>query len=361
MICMDKKDEQKYALVYDLGGTKLKVSIVDNSGRILGCVKREDVDRENGDSGLNEQGCRMAKSVYETNGVTLDKVVGIGVGAAGVWDFENNTILEAPNLDIKPITLPKEMGERFGKPVFGANDCTAGAWAAYLFGHGKGKNYKVVVYMTISSGTNIGVIINGEAFNGAFGVIPEFGHMTMNKRGNECSCGGIGHYEAHFSGGAVVRNFFRKMKEYELDIEKNWVYRLAETDIKQECGKNGLGVDSKQPSREEIIAKISAKHIYQGVRLNDFIANEATRDVPIALANAFEAIIACYGPNLIEIGGSMMHDEDLVLKPAIEELYSRNGIIQNILGRHPTVIVKSDFVDDIVTLGAAANVFKHMQ
>ena len=109
-----------------------------------------------------------------------------------------------------------ECAKRFGhkRQEIKLGDPYASEPYAYRFanrsGDDKEEDYHVVVYWTISSGTNIGVKIGDSMFKGEFGTIPEYGHhfhVEKDPFGNKILCGdgAVGHLEAAISGSGIAR------------------------------------------------------------------------------------------------------------------------------------------------------------
>src|SRR3989338_2791124 len=142
----------KKAVVVDLGGSKARVSLVDEKWNVFtnpGLTRK--LARDKGDKGLTAQILSMIYELLRGFKAIKGGIVGIGIGSAGIIDGKSLTINDAPNLSdiIKRITFPSELKKRFKVPVLMLNDTSAGALASYYFGYGKGKNHKVVVYLTI--------------------------------------------------------------------------------------------------------------------------------------------------------------------------------------------------------------------
>ena len=310
----------KKALVIDLGGTKVRVSLVDVNGKVYSKPHLKQKVMRAGNKQLTEQIFSMIDSLFKEFNVSKKDIIGIGVGSAGIIDRKNLTINDAPNLlDIsRTITFPRELKKKAGLPVYLINDTSAGALGSYYFGYGKNKRYKVVVYLTLSTGTNIGVVIGGKVFNGAKGMSPELGHIRIEKNGKRCNDGALGHLEPYISGSGIegtAKAIFRK------SISGRQIFDLA--------------WDGNQKARA--ILDDSADY----------------------LAAAFGIVISLFSPDLIEIGGGLIKNRDLLVTPAIKRLSDPKKYINYTLIKpqfHPLIKI-TKLGDDIVTKGAGVFVF----
>jgi predicted NBD/HSP70 family sugar kinase len=70
--------------------------------------------------------------------------------------------------------------------------------------HGFGACGADFVYVLVDSGVGAAIIIDGKPYVGPSGLSGEFGHITFNPLGNDCSCGKRGCIEAYTSVAAVL-------------------------------------------------------------------------------------------------------------------------------------------------------------
>jgi predicted NBD/HSP70 family sugar kinase len=128
-------------------------------------------------------------------------VVGIGVGVPGIINKEGSVLL-APNLHWENASLKKDLVERFHVPVVIENEANAGAVAEMRFGAGQAD--ETILYISAGIGIGVGIILNGELFQGKDGFSGEMGHMIIDMDGKPCSCGSRGCWEAYASEHALL-------------------------------------------------------------------------------------------------------------------------------------------------------------
>jgi predicted NBD/HSP70 family sugar kinase len=64
------------------------------------------------------------------------------------------------------------------------------------------------VYVSVSDGVGVGVVIHGELVRGRDHIAGEFGHMPLSLDGPRCLCGMLGCWEAYVSNLATLARYF---------------------------------------------------------------------------------------------------------------------------------------------------------
>jgi predicted NBD/HSP70 family sugar kinase len=70
-----------------------------------------------------------------------------------------------------------------------------------------------LVFVSVSDGVGLGVIIHGEMLRGRNNVAGEFGHAPLSLDGPRCSCGATGCWEAYISNRATLARYFGRAAE----------------------------------------------------------------------------------------------------------------------------------------------------
>jgi len=65
-----------------------------------------------------------------------------------------------------------------------------------------------IVFVSVSDGVGVGVVINGELMRGKHNTAGEFGHVPLSIDGPVCSCGANGCWEAYISNPATLSRYF---------------------------------------------------------------------------------------------------------------------------------------------------------
>ena len=191
------------ALAFDIGGTKIYTTIVDETGKILYDPVKfstpKDID------GIKD----VLKSQIREH---EDEVDVIAVATAGAVNNENTAVIGSTgNLVQGYYTIDFQSLSK--KPVFLENDANAAAWAEYKIGASKGS--KVSVMLTLGTGVGGGIIINDKILKGKSGAAGEMHFKMYPDHRRKCSCGSWDCYEAYASGTAL------KMTAEEMLGDKN--------------------------------------------------------------------------------------------------------------------------------------------
>jgi predicted NBD/HSP70 family sugar kinase len=131
---------------------------------------------------------------------------GIGISVPGRIDIASQHLLFAPNLRWSDVDLATPLKKMTGLSVELDNAANACALTELWSGrHGEGLSNLIAV--TVSDGIGVGMIMNGQLLRGAQGVTGEFGHVSLDEAGPECSCGNRGCWEVLASNAAAVRYY----------------------------------------------------------------------------------------------------------------------------------------------------------
>jgi len=180
----------------DMGGTNLRVAVVDRQGGV-----REDERVETPDE-IDAVLDAMTEVVTPMLART-PSIGAVGVGVAGLVDREG-TVHYAPNLPmLVEVPLGRLLAERLPRPVVVDNDANVAGWGELTHGAAVGVSNALVV--TLGTGVGGAILLDGRIVRGAHGFAAEIGHWQLDPRGARCACGENGHWEACASGTALGR------------------------------------------------------------------------------------------------------------------------------------------------------------
>jgi glucokinase len=189
---------ERIVFAVDLGGTHLRIALVDDSGSILKHLKLETPKDESPDAILDA----LANAAREW---CCDRVVAASIMVPGAVDSDKAVVVQAPNLpSLINFQLKAELQQRLGWPVFLENDANAAAVGEMWLGAARGCTD--VVSVTLGTGVGGGVVLNGKLWRGSHGSAGEIGHTTVDPfSGLKCKCGNTGCLELFASATAIVR------------------------------------------------------------------------------------------------------------------------------------------------------------
>src|SRR6185436_18030720 len=191
---------ERLVFAVDLGGTHLRVALVDDHGRILQHLKQE---TPRGDS--PEEILDALASAARAWDCESKPVVAASIMVPGAVDSDKAVVVQAPNLpSLINFQLKAVLQRRLGWPVFLENDANAAAVGEMWLGAARGCTD--VVSVTLGTGVGGGVILKGRLWRGSHGSAGEIGHTTVDPfSGLKCKCGNTGCLELFASATAIVR------------------------------------------------------------------------------------------------------------------------------------------------------------
>ena len=151
-----------------------------------------------------------SENLLKANRISKAKLLGVGVGVAGVIEFETGVLHHSPILGWKEIPFKDMLAERMHLPVYIDNDVNTLIVAERVFGVGNHAQNFIVV--TIGRGLGLGMVLNGEIYRGVMGA-GEFGHITVDPQGAVCSCGKRGCLETIVSYPGMIAAYNQSTNE----------------------------------------------------------------------------------------------------------------------------------------------------
>lgn len=189
-----------YLLGIDIGGTKVKLGVVDNEKRVIVDYTSVRTRVTEGTDAILEDITAAAKTLMSRYDIER-----VGIGSAGRIDSKNGVVITAGNLPFRNAPIAKILSENLGVPAMLENDGNCAVIGEYLAGVARGK--KDVMMITIGTGIGGGVICNGKLLTGKNGRAGELGHTVINIYDpTPCACGLHGCFEQYCSTKALTAN-----------------------------------------------------------------------------------------------------------------------------------------------------------
>ncbi|HSG46558.1 MAG TPA: ROK family protein [Longimicrobiales bacterium] len=277
------RSHDRLAIGVDIRASRTAVQLCDFGGEPLEC--REFPTPDSPEEFVRALGRRVAELRRPAGEVgTLE---GVGVVVPGMVDGRSGRVLNAPTLGWRDVDLQCALEDGTGLPVHIERDAVACAMARMWLGAHRQEGTGDFVYLIVSEGVGVGLVVNGQVVRGRSFTAGEFGHVPLDLDGPPCSCGGRGCLEAFVSDPATVARY--------LDP--------ASTGRKAGSGR-GEGI----PRIGEIIAL---------ARAGDPAARHAVETTGRYLGVGLAAIVNALNPGLIVVGGEIVGAWDL-LAPVIQ-------------------------------------------
>ncbi len=211
----------KKVLACDLGGTNLRMSVVNSEGEILCRVKTETPQKS-----LDELIKKINSLIQECQN-SVESVEALSIAVPAALDAEKGVIFKAPNLPfLDGLQITKILEDSVRMPCFVENDANAAAVGEHAFGAAKSKRSFIMV--TLGTGVGGGIIIENKLWRGYDGTAGEIGHICVEPNGVYCGCGSRGCLEQYASASAVVRITKEMRREHPKSLLHSKLYLSSE-------------------------------------------------------------------------------------------------------------------------------------
>jgi predicted NBD/HSP70 family sugar kinase len=276
----------------------LDVSIHDTKILFIN-IQREVVFRVDYDMRLNDNPTFLPtlisyfSSALADSGLASEDVIAVGISMPGLVNARKGLNLTYKHLSQTDEPLTQWFSAQIDKPVYLINDTKATVLGESRFGGARGK--KQALAINIDWGVGLGIIVNGEVFQGASGFAGELGHIQVDPEGELCSCGKIGCLNTVTSASALVRRVQR-------DILDGQVSKLA--------------VFRDQVEQLDIDELINAAH--QG----DSYAIDILHETGYQLGKGLAIAISLFNPEIIIVDGVLAKAATFILN-TLEQAISK--------------------------------------
>ena len=309
--------DSAFTVGVDLGGTKLATALVDIEGNIAATGRGSTGPQADPSAVIAD----IVASVREASATVVgERILAVGVGAAGQIDPTTGTIRSSPNLGWENVPLQSELERALGIPVLVANDVQAAAWGEWR--HGAGQGMADIVCLFVGTGIGGGVIAAGHLLVGCGGSAGELGHTIIDRNGPPCRCGNHGCLEALAGGWAIGQR--------------------AKEAVATDPGAGAALVALAEGKSENLTAALVAEAAHQ----SDPLAQRLVAESGEALAVGVASIVNAFNPCVVILGGGVIEGlpelvqtvKEGVLQRALAAAAEQVSIVKAALGGHAGVI-----------------------
>ena len=256
--------------------------------------------------------CRVVNEFIEQLSIDKQKILNVHFNIPGRVNPQTGYSYSVFNFSETPLT--KVLSDKVGYPVNIDNDSRAMAYGEFMKGCVKGE--KNVLFLNVSWGLGMGIVINGRLYNGKSGYAGEFGHVHLFENEVLCHCGKKGCLETEASASAFYRIVTERLKNGESSLLQDKSFTIDD--------------------------------VIEATNSEDVLCIDVVEEIGHKLGEALSALINIFNPELVVIGGSMALTGDYLLQPiktAIRK-YSLNLLIRD------TCICLSKLKDKAGVIGA---------
>ena len=180
-------------LAIDVGGTKLAVGIVAETGEVL--------VRDRVATPVRDVWPALSRVVLRVLAAAPTPPVAVGIGCGGPMNPVTRTVSPLHVPSWKDFPLAAEVETLTQLPTVLDNNAKAVALGEAWCGAAVGE--RNFVALVIGAGLGGGIVSRGKLLEGRLGNAGHIGHVVVEPDGRPCRCGGRGCLEAYCSGAAI--------------------------------------------------------------------------------------------------------------------------------------------------------------
>lgn len=307
-----------YFVGVDIKKFSLDIGLINFKGDIVDLQMNLPYNFENTPEAMDTL-CEMVKDFIRHVSEELShKILNVCINISGRVNPEAGYSYSIFNFSEHP--LDEILTQKIGYQVSIDNDTRAMTYGEYLQGCVKGE--KNILFINISWGLGMGIIINGRIYMGKSGFSGEIGHIQAFDNEVICHCGKKGCLETGASGSALHRIFIERIRNGESSILSKRV--------------------------QEMNTPLTLDEIIRAINKEDPLGIEIVEEIGQRLGKHIAGLINIFNPEMVIIGGTLALTEDYILQPiktAVRK-YSLNMVNKD------SVIVTSKLKEKAGVVGA---------
>lgn len=271
-----------YFVGVDIGRHHAAIAVTDFKGNTITFQDGIEFRME-----ANEEAChalaREVRMFFVEKGLDWSEVLGCGVSFTGRVNPETGFSFSYSFDPDRPINVILQ--EDLGVPVHIENDSRAMTYGEYIAGAVKKKTMNML-FINVSWGLGMGMIVDGKLVYGKSGFSGEIGHFPLMNNDTICRCGKVGCFETGASGSALYRIFIERIK----------------------AGKASSLSDKYRRGDQ-----ITLDDILRAIREEDVLAIEVIEEIGATLGRGLAGLINIFNPELVIIGGKLAVGGDYLM------------------------------------------------
>ncbi|MDD2513349.1 MAG: ROK family transcriptional regulator [Proteiniphilum sp.] len=272
-----------YFVGVDMSRHHLNIALMDFTGRIADNEIGISYTYENTSESF-DQLCGYIQKFIDRTGELKKKIYHINLNISGRVNPESGYSYSSFYFSENPIS--EILTNKLNYNVSIDNDTRAMAYGEYM--KGVVTNEKDVIFVNVSWGLGIGIIIDGKPYYGKSGFSGEFGHFPIFDNEIICHCGKKGCLETEASGLAIHRAVIERIKNGESSILTQKVKDLNQ---------------------------LTLTHIIEATNNEDPLCIEIVEEVGYKLGRYIAGLINIFNPELVVIGGQVAETEGFIMLP----------------------------------------------
>jgi len=308
-----------YLVAVEIDVSWIVVAITTLVGEVL-VQRREEFGNRDYDFVLNLCVGTINRLLVDQD-IHSDDVLGVGVAVPGQVDLDRRVVTFAPNLRWHHVPLAEDLEQHLKLPVLVSNEAMLGAMAEKWFG--RGRDARVLVYVSVKGGLGCGIVNDRSLFLGVSGSAGELGHMSIDPRGPECSCGSRGCWEVFSDEKAILNRAFRSLQTSRGSLLFQW------------------GVVENR--------RLTVTDIVQAANAGDEVAQEIVRESGWYLGVGIANIVNALNPDMVIVGGRIATSE--IVLEEVKHVVRERGLQ---IPAERVCLVPTELGDEVALMGCIA-------
>jgi len=266
----------------DIARQHFHIAICDFKGELIDFIQDIEFVLEDNPESFRSL-CRMIRTTVAKTGRDWNQVLGVGVSLSGRVNPEKGYSLTY--FVTEDIPLKDFFQRELDVPVSIENDSRAMAYGEYLTCV---KDEKNVIFINLSWGLGMGMILDGRLYYGKSGFSGEIGHFPILDNDLICRCGKKGCLETGASGSALHRMIVERLSKGQT------------SSLSKKFAQHG---------------DVTLDEILKAVEDEDVLAIDGIGDIGDALGRGIAGIINIFNPGLVIVGGRLIVGGDYLMFP----------------------------------------------
>lgn len=313
------KAESGYFLGVDVKHDSISLGIVDFVGDVKQVFHSIPFQLENTPEALGEL-CNVILAKLKEAKFKVKDILNVNVNLPGRINPQAG--LSHTLFNFNPgQSMAETLSTALGMPVTIDNDTrgmTYGEFTQGVVSSQENASNTDILYLNISWGIGLGIVLGGEIYTGKSGFSGELGHITTYDNQLLCHCGKKGCLETEVSGLALHRQILERINSGESSVLSERVHR-------------GEG--------------ITQADIIQAAIDEDILVLELLGDMGAKLGKQIAGLINIFNPDLVIIGGTLSQTGDYITQA-----------VQSVVRTYSLNLVNKDTQIVTATLGERAGV-----
>lgn len=204
----------RFALGIALTPRHVKLSLINLKKEVIGDIRIR--HNKKGIESIIAIAKENINKILNNKEISIDKLLGIGISIPGTVDSEEGIIKNCYLLGAENYNLKKSF-EEFNTTIYIDNEANLSAYYEFL---NKKDILSNLLYVSITDGLGLGIIIDGKIYRGSNNAAGEMGHIKIIIGGKSCKCGSQGCLESYTSKNVLIEDFNEISNEKLNDIEE---------------------------------------------------------------------------------------------------------------------------------------------